>query len=312
VANERTEPKEADLVRQYLTEIGRFGLLGREDEARLGQMIEAGAIAKEDLAKAGRDIKPDREAELLVVVAAGEEAKATFVQSNLRLVVSIAKRYQSSGLPLLDLVQEGNLGLIHAVEKFDWRKGFKFSTYATWWIRQAVERGIANTARSIRLPVHAGDTLSNVLRTQARLELELSRPPTLFELADEMKLPIEKLSEVLRFGAEPLSLSAPLGEDGDTELGDLVEDRLADSPSDAAVTATLPREIARLLAGLSEREREILRLRFGIETGEPLTLEQVGALFNLTRERIRQIEARAMSKVRHPCSDTGAAGLLSV
>jgi RNA polymerase sigma factor (sigma-70 family) len=312
VANERTERKEADLVRQYLTEIGRFGLLAREDEARLGQLIEAGAIARQDLDKAGPNVKPEREAELSALIAAGEEAKAAFVQSNLRLVVSIAKRYQSSGLPLLDLVQEGNLGLIHAVEKFDWRKGFKFSTYATWWIRQAVERGIANTGRSIRLPVHAGDTLSNVLRTQARLELELSRPPTLREIAVELNMPIEKLSEVLRFGAEPLSLSAPLGDDGDTELGDLVEDRLADSPSDAAVSATLPREITRLLAGLSDREREIIRLRFGIDTGEPLTLEQVGALFNLTRERIRQIEARAMSKVRHPCSDTGAAGLLSV
>ncbi len=269
MAKERIERDEEDLVRLYLTDIGQYPLLTKEGEVRLAQQIEAGVEARAGLADGGDDLAPARRRELKRNLKRGEDAERTFVQSNLRLVVSIAKKYQASGLPLLDLIQEGNLGLMHAVEKFDWRKGFKFSTYATWWIRQAITRGIANTGRTIRLPVHAGDTL-------ARLHSE------------------------------------PLREDGDAELGDVVEDRAAESPFEEAATSLLPEEISRLLAPLDSREREILKLRFGLDRGEPRTLEEVGEHFNLTRERIRQIEARAMSKLRHPSSDTGARDLLAV
>ena len=311
LAKERVERDEEDLVRLYLTDIGQYPLLTKDDEVRLAQAIEARSQAQEEL-DTGKDLTPARRRELRRILRQGDEAQRTFVQSNLRLVVSIAKKYQASGLPLLDLIQEGNLGLMHAVEKFDWRKGFKFSTYATWWIRQAITRGIANTGRTIRLPVHAGDTLARVQKAQARLELKLGRPATLAELGAEVELPEDKLIEALRFRAEPLSLSEPLREDGDAELGDVVEDRSAESPFEMAATALLPIEISRLLAPLDEREREILRLRFGLDRGEPRTLEEVGEHFNLTRERIRQIEARAMSKLRHPSSDTGARDLLTV
>ena len=311
VAKERIERDDEDLVRLYLTDIGQYPLLTKDDEVRLAPATEAGREAAEKL-EAGGKMTPTEKRKIKIEARKGEDAQQTFVQSNLRLVVSIAKKYQASGLPLLDLIQEGNLGLMHAVEKFDWRKGFKFSTYATWWIRQAITRGIANTGRTIRLPVHAGDTLARVQKAQARLELKFGRPATLAELGAEVEMPEDKLIEALRFRAEPLSLSEPLREDGDAELGDVVEDRSAESPFEVAAVALLPDEIQRLLAPLDDREREILRLRFGLDRGEPRTLEEVGEHFNLTRERIRQIEARAMSKLRHPSSDTGARDLLTV
>ncbi|MFM7225061.1 MAG: RNA polymerase sigma factor RpoD/SigA [Actinomycetota bacterium] len=311
MAKERVERDEEDLVRLYLTDIGQYPLLTKEDEVRLAQEIEEGKAAEGALL-AAKTTKKTKRRDPRRVARTGEKAQQRFVQSNLRLVVSIAKKYQASGLPLLDLIQEGNLGLIHAVEKFDWRKGFKFSTYATWWIRQAITRGIANTGRTIRLPVHAGDTLARLQKARSRLELTLGRQATLAELAAEVDLPEDRVSEALRFASEPVSLSEPLREDGDAELGDVVEDRSAESPFEMAATALLADEIEKLLAPLDERERQILALRFGLDRGEPRTLEEVGEFFNLTRERIRQIEARAMSKLRHPSSDTGARDLLAV
>jgi len=311
VAKKRLEGDEEDLVRLYLNDIGQYPLLTRNDEVRLAQQIEGGNAARGELEKA-TGLSATEKRELRRAVTDGELAQRTFVQSNLRLVVSIAKKYQAFGLPLLDLIQDGNLGLMHAVEKFDWRKGFKFSTYATWWIRQAITRGIDNTGRTIRLPVHAADVLSRLQKARARLELKLCRPATLNELAVEVDMPEDKVTETLRFAAEPLSLSSPLREDGDAELADVVEDRSAESPFDLAAIALLPAEIDKLLAPLDRRERQILVLRFGLDQSEPRTLEEVGDYFNLTRERIRQIEARAMSRLRHPSSDTGARDLLPV
>ncbi|MBW3580248.1 MAG: sigma-70 family RNA polymerase sigma factor [Actinobacteria bacterium] len=311
MAKDRVDRDDEDLVRLYLADIGRYPLLTKDDEVRLAQAIEAGNDARGRLDTEDH-LSPPTSRQLRRTVARGLDAERTFVQSNLRLVVSIAKKYQASGLPLLDLVQEGNLGLMHAVEKFDWRKGFKFSTYATWWIRQAITRGIANTGRTIRLPVHAGDTLVRLQKARSRLELKLGRTPTLREIAAEVGLPEDKITEALRFAGEPVSLSEPLREDGEAVLGDVVEDRSAASPFEMASTALLPREIARLLAPLDDREREILTLRYGLDHGQPRTLEEVGEQFHLTRERIRQIEARAMSKLRHPSSDLGARDLLAV
>jgi RNA polymerase sigma factor (sigma-70 family) len=309
VAIERRDREDDDLVRIYLSDIGRYDLLTKDDEARLSQAYEAGLAARAELEAVG--LSPARRRELRRTVKQGEDAERTFVQANLRLVVSIAKKYQASGLPLLDLVQEGNLGLMHAVEKFDWRKGFKFSTYATWWIRQAITRGIANTGRTIRLPVHAGDTLSRLQKARTRLELKLGRPPTTRELADDTEIPEARVVEALRYGADTVSLSEPLRDDGDAELHDIIADGSAVSPFDAAVDALMPREIDRLLAALDEREREIIRLRFGLDCGEPRTLEEVGAIFNLTRERIRQIESKAMSKLRHPSAESSVRDLLA-
>ena len=244
VARDRSERDDEDLVRLYLTDIGQHALLTKEDEVRLAQAIEAGAEAADELERSAA-LRPTRRRELRRTVRHGQQAEQAFVQSNLRLVVSIAKKYQASGLPLLDLIQEGNLGLMHAVEKFDWRKGFKFSTYATWWIRQALTRGIANTGRTIRLPVHAGDTLSRLQKARVRLETSLGRPPTLAELSADLEMPEAKVTETLRFAADTLSLSTPLREDGDAELGDMVEDRPAASPVESAAISLLPDEIAR-------------------------------------------------------------------
>ncbi|MCL5973253.1 MAG: sigma-70 family RNA polymerase sigma factor [Ferrimicrobium sp.] len=309
MSRERQERDEEDLIRLYLGDIGTHSLLSKEDESRLGREMEDANEARRELNK--QNVSAERRRELLIIVRRGESAKQAFIQGNLRLVVSIAKRYQASGLPLLDLIQEGNMGLIHAVEKFDWRKGFKFSTYATWWIRQAINRGIANTGRTIRLPVHAGDSLARVQRAQMRLELKLGRSPTVGELAKEVDLPYDKLIESLKFRGDPVSLSEPLRDDGDAELGDVVEDRTASSPFEAVAEAMLPSEIARLLSPLDQRERDILKLRYGLDRGEPRTLEEVGEYFHLTRERIRQIESRAMSKLRHPSADIGARDLLT-
>ncbi len=298
-----------DLVRLYLNDIGQYGLLSREDEVRLAQQIEAGNAAVEQLTL-HPDLSAPEQRELRRAARQGDDAQRTFVQSNLRLVVSIAKRYRASGMPLLDLVQEGNLGLIRAVAKFDWRKGFKFSTYATWWIRQAISRGIANTARTIRLPVHAGDTLIRLQQARARLEMEFGRPATMTELATEMDMSEYKITEALCFAASPVSLAQPIGDESDTELADLVEDPEAASPLDAAILALLPQEVATLLATLDERERHIISLRFGLDRGEARTLEEVGDHFDLTRERIRQIEARAMSKLRRPAQAATIRSLL--
>ncbi len=311
MARKGLERDEEDLVRLYLSEIGQYPLLTKDDEGRLARQIEGGNVARGELEK-GTGLSATNAWELRCAVTDGELAQRTFVESNLRLVVSIAKRYQASGLPLLDLIQEGNLGLLHAVAKFEWRRGFKFSTYATWWIRQAITRGTANTGRTIRLPVHVGDTLVRVQKARARLEGKLGRAATVNELALEVDMPEDKVTWALRFAAEPISLSEPLREDGDAELGDVVEDRLAESPFEAAATALLPAEMEKFLAPLDDRERRILTLRFGLDRGEPRTLEEVGTYFNLTRERIRQIEAKAMSKLRHPSSDTGARDLLTI
>ena len=222
MAKDRIDRDEEDLVRLYLTDIGQYALLTKDDEVRLAKAIETGKQATAELETNDKTITPNRRRELRKDQRDGTKAERQFVQSNLRLVVSIAKKYQASGLPLLDLIQEGNLGLMHAVEKFDWRKGFKFSTYATWWIRQAITRGIANTGRTIRLPVHAGDTLARLQKARSRLELKFGRPATLAELSKEVEMPEDKVTEALRFAAEPLSLSEPLREDGDAELGDVV------------------------------------------------------------------------------------------
>jgi RNA polymerase sigma factor (sigma-70 family) len=298
VAKRGQSSPEEDLVRQYLTDIGRHTLLSKDDEATLAEARLVGIEAEKEL----NDTKPTpaRKRQLRKLVQEGEAAELRFVQANLRLVVSIAKKYQASGVPLLDLVQEGNLGLIHAVEKFDHRKGFKFSTYATWWIRQAITRGIANSGRTIRLPVHAGDLVKQLQRTRAELEDTLGRGPTTAEIAEAMDEPFDKIRVLLSHLSDPVSLSAPLREDSDGEVGDTVADHEAVSPEEAMLQAALVGEVEKILAPLEQRERTILRLRYGLDGGDPRTLDDVGVHLSLTRERIRQIETKAMSKLRHP------------
>ena len=307
--NYAAQPEE-DLVRLYLHDIGKHDLLTKDDETRLAQAIEAGRDARTEFATS-EGITPAHKRELRRLTRDGDQAAETFVSANLRLVVSIAKRYQAAELQLLDLVQEGNLGLIHTVEKFDWRRGFKFSTYASWWIRQAITRGIANTSRTIRLPLDASDLLTRLAEARGRLEGQVGRRPTVAELAADLEISEVRVTEILRHTGPPLSLSQPLGEYGDAELGDLVEDRSTVSPFDAAAAVMLPGEVSKMLLTLNERERAILRLRFGLDRGEARTLDQVGEHFSLSRERIRQIEDLALSKLRHPSNDRDSYELLT-
>jgi RNA polymerase sigma factor (sigma-70 family) len=294
-----------DLTRRYLRELGDHPLLTAEEEVELAQAIEAGRAAEATLAAAaelgGERLSPARRRTLEADVAAAAAARQRFIQSNLRLVVSIAKRYQGTGMSLLDLIQEGNLGLMRAVEKFDWRKGFKFSTYATWWIRQAIGRGIADKGRTIRLPSHLVDTMAVVARASSNLLKSLGREPTVTELADETGLTAERVEAALRAAPDLVSLSAAVGEDAG-ELGDLLADDRAVVPFEAAALALASDDLRALLGFLNDREREILSLRFGLDTDRPLTLDELGQRYNVTRERIRQIEAKALTKLRHPCS----------
>jgi RNA polymerase sigma factor (sigma-70 family) len=289
-----------DLLGLYLQGVRRHQLLTKADEERLGRSLEAGRRAAAELSDAGTGIDPGRKRELQQVVAGADVAKRQFVEANLRLVVSIAKRYRHSRLPLLDLIQEGNLGLMRAVDKFDQSKGFRFSTYATWWIRQAIAGGIANTARTIRLPAEVGDTLALVQQTRSRLEMERVGTPTLVELAEEVDLAPERVMLLLRYSTEPRSMSEPLAEHAGIELADIIEDTEAASPFDDVVSSQMPETVRRMLASLGERERQVVSLRFGLDGGRPHTLEEVGTRFGLTRERVRQIELRALSKLRRP------------
>ena len=301
---------DADLLRMYLNEIGQHELLTREDEQRAGRVIDAGRRAASRLANDdAAELPAATRAELEATVAAGEQASTAFVEANLRLVVSIAKRYQSSGVPLLDLVQEGNMGLIHALEKFDFGRGFKFSTYATWWIRQAITRAIANTSRTIRLPVHAGETVSRVQRAKAQLESDLGRAPRIEELAEECDLNCERVTEALRLAPHPTSIFEPLGADGEMTLADVVHDTEAVPAIDQIIAASLPAHIARLLNTLGEDERKVVSLRYGFDRGQPRTLVEVGRLCGLSAEGVRQVERRALARLRLRTSSKAFADL---
>ena len=292
-----------DPVRMYLKEIGKVDLLTSEQEVSLAQTMVAGQEAESQLAEmeeAGEEIPQEVRAELRKLISAGEKAKQDLAEANLRLVVSIAKRYVGRGMLFLDLIQEGNLGLIKAVEKFDYTKGYKFSTYATWWIRQAITRAIADQARTIRIPVHLVETINKVIRVSRQLLQELGHDPSPEEISEEMNMPVDKVREILKIAQEPVSLETPIGEEEDSHLGDFIPDEDASEPSEAASFTLLKEQLVEVLSTLTPREEKVLKLRFGIEDGRTRTLEEVGKEFNVTRERIRQIEAKALRKLRHP------------
>lgn len=292
-----------DPVRMYLKEIGKVSLLTAAEEIDLAMKIEAGVAATEELEKAeeeGIELERRERRRLSRVEQVGLDAKQQLIEANLRLVVSIAKRYVGRGMLFLDLIQEGNLGLIRAVEKFDYTKGFKFSTYATWWIRQAITRAIADQARTIRIPVHMVETINKLVRIQRQLLQSLGREPTPEEIAEEMGLTPERVREIQKISQEPVSLETPIGEEEDSQLGDFIEDDAAIVPPDAASFSMLQEQLAKTLEGLAERERKVISLRFGLEDGHPRTLEEVGREFGVTRERIRQIESKTLAKLRHP------------
>ena len=292
-----------DPVRMYLKEIGKVPLLNAAEEIDLAMKIEAGVAAAAELDKAeeeGRELERREKRRLGRVEQVGIDAKQQLIEANLRLVVSIAKRYVGRGMLFLDLIQEGNLGLIRAVEKFDYTKGFKFSTYATWWIRQAITRAIADQARTIRIPVHMVETINKLVRIQRQLLQELGREPTPEEIGKEMGLPAERVREIQKISQEPVSLETPIGEEEDSQLGDFIEDDAAVVPPDAASFSMLQEQLSKVLDGLAERERKVISLRFGLEDGHPRTLEEVGREFGVTRERIRQIESKTLAKLRHP------------
>jgi RNA polymerase primary sigma factor len=294
----RGDQVSSDGVRMYLREIGQVDLLTGDDERRLAQLIEAGQQAARRIDQGVDD--PAECRRLMRAVQRGERAKSELTQANLRLVVSIAKRYSGRGMQLLDLIQEGNLGLMRAVEKFDHTKGFKFSTYATWWIRQAITRSIADQARTIRIPVHMVEHMNRVIRAKRQLHQELEREPTIDELSERVQLEPDRVRELLRISLDPLSLDSPIGEEDESNLGDFIEDSSADGPADAATRMMLTQAVGDVLNELSEREQEIVRLRFGLDGGQAKTLEEVGREFGVTRERIRQIEAKTLAKLRHP------------
>ncbi|MFJ3380613.1 RNA polymerase sigma factor [Curtobacterium sp. NPDC090217] len=289
----------ADPVKDYLKQIGKVALLNAEQEVELAMRIEAGLFAEDKLQHSTGLSKPE-ERELRWVARDGQRAKSHLLGANLRLVVSLAKRYTGRGMQFLDLIQEGNLGLIRAVEKFDYTKGFKFSTYATWWIRQAITRAMADQARTIRIPVHMVEVINKLARVQRQMLQDLGREPTPEELARELDMTPEKVVEVQKYGREPISLHTPLGEDGDSEFGDLIEDTEAVVPADAVGFTMLQKQLESLLDSLSEREAGVIRMRFGLGDGQPKTLDQIGDTFGVTRERIRQIESKTMAKLRHP------------
>ncbi len=289
----------ADPVKDYLKQIGKVSLLNAEQEVDLAMRIEAGLYAEHKLRK-NPDMDRELKKELRWVIHDGRRAKNHLLEANLRLVVSLAKRYTGRGMLFLDLIQEGNLGLIRAVEKFDYSKGFKFSTYATWWIRQAITRAMADQARTIRIPVHMVEVINKLARVQRQMLQDLGREPTPEELAKELDMTPEKVIEVQKYGREPISLHTPLGEDGDSEFGDLIEDSEAVVPADAVSFTLLQEQLHSVLDTLSEREAGVVAMRFGMTDGQPKTLDEIGKVYGVTRERIRQIESKTMSKLRHP------------